>query len=160
MDMLWVILVGLAAGFIGGLLGVGGGILFVPAFIYLLRDRIPSTQMAIGTSLAVVMAVAIAGTIQHHMGGRINWRIVPCVAIFAIIGSTLGARVSGILGGIVLRRIFAVLLVIVAVKMFFSKPNAPAPGSSEAIGGPSAAETPGSTTPAPAEPGNPPPEPN
>lgn len=123
MDILWVIVVGLVAGFLGGLLGVGGGILMVPAFLYLLRDRIPSIHVAVGTSMAVIVAVSIAGTIGHARGGRVNWSIVPYVAVFAVVGSYVGASLTSHVSRMVLRRLFAILLLVVAAKMIFSKPD-------------------------------------
>lgn len=144
MDILSVMLVGLAAGFLGGLLGIGGGVLLVPAFIFILRDRTPTIHVAVGTSMAVIIAISVAGTIEHALSGRVNWAIVPYVAVFAIIGSFLGAHVSGLIGRLALRRLFALLLVVVAAKMFFSKPpevhgRAAASQASEQPAGPASA---------------------
>jgi uncharacterized membrane protein YfcA len=117
-----MILVGLAAGFLGGMFGVGGGILFVPAFLFLLKDRIPSVHVAVGTSMAIIVANSIAGTIAHAINGRVNWQVAVWVAVFAVIGGFLGANVSGLVGKTTLQRLFAILLILVAAKMFFTKP--------------------------------------
>lgn len=122
-EIISMIGVGLAAGFIGGLLGVGGGVLMVPAFLYLLHDRIPDMKIAVGTSMAVIIATSIAATIKHHTGGRVNWQVVPWVAAAAIIGAYLGAWVTGGTKPLMLRRLFAILLMVVALKMFFSNPD-------------------------------------
>jgi len=129
MSLLIVVVVGLAAGFLGGLLGVGGGILLVPAFLFFLRDQITDMKMAVGTSMAVIVAVAVIGTIEHARGGRVNWRIVPVVAAFAMIGSYTGARLTSYIATAWLRRIFALLLIAVALKMFFTtdRKESPAP---------------------------------
>jgi len=131
METLLILLVGLAAGFLGGMFGVGGGILFVPAFLFFLKDRIPDIHMAVGTSMAVIVANSLAGTIIHAINGRVNWQVVAYIAVFAVIGGLVGANVSGLVGKTALQRLFAILLVLVAVKMFFSTPAEPA-GSSHA----------------------------
>jgi len=123
MDVLTIVVVTLSAGFLGGLLGVGGGILMVPAFLLLLKDRIPSVHMAVGTSMAIIVVNAMAGTIQHWMGGRINWLVVAYGAAFAVIGGSAGAYVSGLVPTAPLQRLFAILLIAVALNMFFSKPK-------------------------------------
>jgi len=125
MELLVMIALGLGAGFLGGMFGVGGGILFVPAFVYFLKGRIPDIHMAIGTSLAIIVANSIAGTIGHAINGRVNWYVAGSVAVFAVIGGFVGATVSGYVAKPVLQRLFAVLLVIVAAKLFFSKPVQP-----------------------------------
>jgi hypothetical protein len=122
MDTFVMILVGLAAGFLGGMFGVGGGILFVPAFLFLLKDRIPSVHVAVGTSMAIIVANSIAGTIPHAINGRVNWQVAAWVAVFAVIGGFVGANVSGFVSKTTLQRLFAILLVLVAAKMFFTKP--------------------------------------
>jgi len=122
MEILVMILVGLAAGFLGGMFGVGGGILMVPAFLFILRDRIPGIHVAVGTSMAVIVANAIAGTVGHALHGRVNWQVAAWVAGFAVIGGFVGANVSGLVAKATLQRLFAIFLVVVAAKMFFSKP--------------------------------------
>src|SRR5450756_2160689 len=88
----WIILlIGLGAGFLSGLLGVGGGILLLPGFIYLLRLPI---KKAFGTSLAVITVLAIPGTIVHALLGHISGWLFLYLAIGVIPGAYLGARVS------------------------------------------------------------------
>jgi len=127
MDVFAIVLVGFVAGFLGGLLGVGGGILLVPAFLFFLKDRIPDIHVAVGTSMAVIVVNALAGTVQHAWAGRVNWQIVAYLAAVAVIGGSLGGYVSGHVNKVLLQRLFAVLLMAVALKMFFSKPGEAAP---------------------------------
>ena len=88
----WIILaIGLGAGFLSGLLGVGGGILLLPGFIYLLRLPI---KKAFGTSLAVITVLAVPGTIVHAFLGHISWWLFLYLSIGVIPGAYLGARVS------------------------------------------------------------------
>jgi len=125
MDVFVLVLVGLVAGFLGGLLGVGGGILLVPAFLFFLKNRIPDIHVAVGTSMAVIVVNSVAGTIQHAWGGRVNWQVVAYLAVVAVIGGSLGGYVSGHVNKVLLQRLFAILLIAVALKMFFSKPAEP-----------------------------------
>ena len=86
-----ILLIGLGAGFLSGLLGVGGGILLLPGYIYLLRLPI---KKAFGTSLAVITILAIPGTVIHALLGHISWSLFLYLAIGVIPGAYLGARVS------------------------------------------------------------------
>ena len=82
---------GLGGGFFSGLLGIGGGIVMVPAFLYVLRVPI---KQAFGTSLAVITVVAIPGTIVHGLLGHISWPLFLYLIIGVIPGAYLGARLA------------------------------------------------------------------
>jgi uncharacterized membrane protein YfcA len=83
--------VGLAAGFISGLLGVGGGIVMVPAFTTLLGMPL---KRALGTSLLVIAVLVVPGTLVHWALGHIDWAIFLVVAIGVVPGARLGARIA------------------------------------------------------------------
>lgn len=83
--------VGLAGGFFSGLLGIGGGIVMVPAFLYVLRVPI---KRAFGTSLAVITIIAIPGTIVHSVLGHISWSLFLYLIIGVIPGAYLGAKLA------------------------------------------------------------------
>lgn len=83
--------VGLGSGFFSGLLGIGGGIVMVPAFLYILRMPI---KTAFGTSLAVITFIAIPGTIVHSFLGHISWSLCLYVIIGVIPGAYLGAKLA------------------------------------------------------------------
>ena len=108
--------VGLAVGVISGLLGIGGGVLMVPAIVYIWSR---SMQIAVGTSLAVMIPGAIAGVLRHHFSfGNVDFRLAGLLAIGAIVGSyAIGAPLAEYLPGAVLKKIFGVLLVIVGLRM-------------------------------------------
>ena len=108
--------VGLAVGIVSGLLGIGGGVLMVPAIVYIWGQ---SMQMAVGTSLAVMIPGAIAGVMRHHFSyGNVDFRLAGALAIGAIVGSyAIGAPLAEYLPGPVLKKIFGVLLVIVGLRM-------------------------------------------
>lgn len=97
-----------AVGVLAGYMGVGGGILAVPVFTIVLGM---TQQMAQGTSLAVIVATAPAGAIEHHRHGNVVWRLVPWLAIGAAIGGPLAAAFAQALPHTLLVRTFAVFLI-------------------------------------------------
>ena len=108
--------ISLLAGILSGLLGIGGGLILVPLFHYLLKMNM---HAAIGTSLAIIVPTALIGAFRHASGDFVDWRIFVFSTVFAIIGGFLGAGISMNLDVVLLRKIFAVFLVLIAIKMFF-----------------------------------------
>ncbi len=118
--MIWIYLViGLAAGVLSGLFGVGGGVLIVPALVFL--ARMPMV-MATGTSLgALVIPVGIAiGAWEYHRRGNVNVTAALLIALGLAIGAWFGAQLAQTLSPVQLKRGFAVFLVLVAVRMWMS----------------------------------------
>jgi len=119
-DTWWVlILIGLGAGIIGGALGVGGGIIFVPALVILLLIPQKSAQ---GISLAVMVPMAFLGAIRYWRNPEviIDMNIVIMLAIGALVGVLVGTELAKHLPVYWLRKMFAVFIVIVAARMFFT----------------------------------------
>jgi uncharacterized membrane protein YfcA len=83
--------IGALSGLLSGLLGIGGGVVMVPAFNEVARMPL---KMAIATSLACVGIFAIPGTITHAALGDINWRFALWLAVGVIPGARLGARLA------------------------------------------------------------------
>lgn len=83
--------IGLGAGFVSGLLGVGGGILMVPAFTILLGMPL---KRALGTSLLVIAVLVIPGTLVHWALGNIDWAIFLALTLGVVPGARLGARLA------------------------------------------------------------------
>jgi len=112
-----LLIIGVVAGMLGGLVGIGGGIIIVPALIYFLGR----TQMeAQGISLALIMfPVGILGVMQYYKQGHVDFSIVLVLAIGFIVGSFLGSKIAMDLPQDNIRKLFACLLIIVAVKMLF-----------------------------------------
>jgi uncharacterized protein len=108
---------GLAIGLLAGFMGVGGGIIAVPAFALLFGMDQPTAQ---GTSLAVILVTAPAGAIQHHRQGTVAWRWVPPAALGAIVTAPIGARIANRLPHAILARAFAVFLIAVASQIAFT----------------------------------------
>ena len=108
-------LICLFAGIMSGLLGVGGGLVLVPLFYYLLKMDL---HVAIGTSLALIVPTALVGALRYASGNYIDWRIFAFSFLFTVVGGLLGASFSMQLDVDFLRKMFAVFLVLVALKMF------------------------------------------
>jgi uncharacterized protein len=115
------ITLGLGAGVLAGMFGIGGGIVIVPALILL--AHMPAT-MATGTSLgALLLPVGALGAWEYWRHGHLNVRAALFIAIGLFIGAWFGARFAIQLPPQVLRRAFAVFLVIVAVRLWVRGPG-------------------------------------
>lgn len=100
-------LLGLGVGLLSGFMGVGGGILAVPAFVLILGM---SQQAAQGTSLAVILIAAPAGALEHSRRGNVAWRWVPMLALGAILGAPAASWLAQRLPHATLTRAFAIFL--------------------------------------------------
>ncbi|MBM3501026.1 MAG: sulfite exporter TauE/SafE family protein [Armatimonadetes bacterium] len=107
--------VGVAAGTIAGLFGVGGGILMVPILVLLFgREQ----HMAQGTSLAVMLPLSIAGMARYAAKGNVEWMAAVPLAVGAVIGITfLGTPFAHALEGSMLRKLFGVLMMLTGLQM-------------------------------------------
>jgi uncharacterized membrane protein YfcA len=105
------LVIGLAGGVIAGLMGVGGGVLFVPGLVLFLGL---SQQQAEATSLLAIVPVAIVGALSHDRRGNVRRREGLLVGLFALAGASAGVVLANSLSAGVLRIAFAVLLVVVA----------------------------------------------
>jgi len=113
-------LIGIAAGMLSGFLGVGGGIIIVPMLMLLMGL---SQHQAQGTSIAAIMLlpVGILSVINYYKAGNVNFAYSAVVAVFFVGGSYLSSKwVQGIEPGI-LKKVFAGIMILVALRMIFSK---------------------------------------
>ena len=111
--------IGLGAGVLAGMFGIGGGIVIVPALILLAKFP-PHT--ATGTSLAIfLLPIGLLGAYTYYKEGHV--RVVPAllIALGVFLGSYFGARIAQQLSPIVLKRGFSLLLVAVAARMWFQR---------------------------------------
>lgn len=112
-----VVLIGLAAGTLSGLVGVGGGLIIVPSLVFFLGF---SQQSAQGTSLGLILLpVGILGVLQYYKQGHVDLKVVWLLAIGFVIGNLLGSKVALSLPQDVVKKIFACFMIIVAIKMLF-----------------------------------------
>lgn len=116
MTFFWTVLIGVFGGITSGLFGVGGGLLFVPLLVIFLKFDV---HTAVGTSLAVIVPTAIAALFRHGGAGRVDWQMALVISVFAVIGAWLGAGLCVRLNSLVLQRLFAVLMIAAAVRLFF-----------------------------------------
>jgi uncharacterized membrane protein YfcA len=135
MEVSEAIAVGVAAGLVAGLLGVGGGILFVPALVFI---RGLSQVEAEATSLLAIVPVALVGAWRQHGYGNVRLREGVTVGALAIPGAALGVTVANVLPERTLELAFAALLVAIAVQLVTRTLRSPAEG-------PAAAEEPAET---------------
>lgn len=112
-----IITIGIAAGILSGLVGVGGGIIIVPALVYLIGF---SQKTAQGTSLAMIMLpVGILGVLQYYKQGHVDVKVVGLLAVGFILGSLFGSKIALSISQESLKKAFAVLMILIAVKMLF-----------------------------------------
>jgi uncharacterized membrane protein YfcA len=113
---------GLIAGVLAGLLGVGGGLVMVPVLIVLFRLQGMSEavimHVAIGTSLAVIIATAVSSIRAHHKRGAVLWPQVARLTPGLVLGSLFGAGIADSLDTAWLQRVFGVFAILVSVQMF------------------------------------------
>jgi uncharacterized protein len=107
------VLLGLAAGVLAGMFGVGGGILFVPTLVALGLGQLEAQ----GTSLLAILPTVLAGTWNQRRYGNLRARIALAVGVASILGVEIGARVVTELPEATLRKLFAVLLFGVAAQL-------------------------------------------
>jgi len=112
MGLSFDLLLGAAIGLLSGFMGVGGGILAVPAFTLVLGM---AQQAAQGTSLAVILVTGPAGALEHSRHGNVAWRLVPALATGAVAGAPLSSWLAQGLTHEVLVRAFALFLLANAV---------------------------------------------
>ena len=114
--MEWIVelVIGIVGGVASGLLGIGGGAIFVPAMVLLLDT---SQHVAQGVSLAVIVVTAASGTLVNHRLGNIDTRAVlwvtPGAMMFGFIGGAIATQTSEV----ILQRIFAVVLMSLSIRL-------------------------------------------
>jgi uncharacterized membrane protein YfcA len=115
MTYLPLLTIGLVAGVLAGMFGIGGGLVIVPALLFFMRM---SEVDAIGTSLAALIPpVGLLGAIEYYRTGHSNLKYALVVAAGLFLGSYFGARIILSLPPLLIRRIYAIFLVVAAVRM-------------------------------------------
>ena len=114
MEVLAAIVIGLLAGALGGLFGVGGGLIFVPALVLLFDFGQVEAE---ATSLLAIIPVVLAGTWRQHLYGNVRWRPALVIGLTAVAGVELGVLTAKSLPEETLQRLFAVLLLVVAAQL-------------------------------------------
>ena len=112
-----LVVVGLLAGILSGLVGLGGGVIIVPALVFLLGF---SQHQATGTSLGILLLPAgIFAVINYYQKGLIDVRVVLLIFVGFLAGGWLGSKISLSINETVLKKVFAIVLVLIAGKVLF-----------------------------------------
>ncbi|WP_446898585.1 sulfite exporter TauE/SafE family protein [Clostridium sp. LBM24168] len=113
------IVIGSIAGILSGMFGIGGGVIIVPALIYLCGFGQLKAQ---GTSLAILLPpVGILAFMDYYKKGHVNLQAGILMCIFLIIGSIFGAKIAHIIPLAILKKSFGLLMILISLKMIFSK---------------------------------------
>ena len=111
--------IGIITGVMAGMLGIGGAIIMIPALVYFMGF---SQQMAQGTSLAVMLPpIGILATYNYYKAGHVDIKFALILAVAFLIGSYFGSKYALTLPQATLKKIFGILLLLVAAKMLFTK---------------------------------------
>ena len=119
-DYIKFIIIGLAAGLLSGLFGVGGGTVIVPLLVTLLSFN---QRLAAGTSLAAIVPTASVGVISYAVSGSVAWIPALMLAVGAVIGAQIGTYLLPRISQTTLKWCFVVFLAIVIVNLFFVIPS-------------------------------------
>src|SRR5687767_6074920 len=118
--MLGAAAVGLVAGFLSGLFGVGGGALIVPGLVFLLSM---DQRRAHGTSLAAIIPIAAAGVVGFALEGSVDWPAAGLLSLGAVAGAVGGTEILQRLRTRTLRLTFAGLLALTALRLLLAAPE-------------------------------------
>lgn len=119
MTVLILIIIGLVAGFLGGMVGLGGAIILIPALVlFLAMDQ----RMAQGTTVAIMLPpIGLFSAYNYYKAGYVNIRYALVIAIVFMLGAYLGSKLALNVPVATLKKIFAVVLALISVKMIFAK---------------------------------------
>jgi uncharacterized membrane protein YfcA len=116
-----LIVIGLLGGMLSGMFGIGGGVIMVPLMVFLLSF---TQHQAQGTSLAVLsFPVAFVAAYNYYNSGEnvVDWKFAVIIAFSFVIGGYLGSKLAISINQTLLKKLFSLLLLVAAIKMFFSK---------------------------------------
>ena len=117
--ILILLIIGVAAGALSGLLGIGGGIILIPALVFFMGL---GQQTAQGTSLAMMLPpIGILAAYNYYKAGQVNIKFALILAVAFIAGSYFGSKVAVSISPILMKKIFGVILLLVAIKMLLFK---------------------------------------
>ncbi len=126
--MLFAPILGLLAGFLSGLLGIGGGIVIVPTLIYVLPPLLPDVTeqnvalVAIATSLATIIVTAFSSARSHYNNGNVDIKFTTPIVLAVAITAFVAPYIAEVIGGQSLTIVLASLLMLVAFQMLLTKP--------------------------------------
>lgn len=114
-----LILIGLVAGVFSGLIGIGGALIIIPALIFILHMDQYSAQ---GTSLAIMLPpIGLLAAYNYYKAGALNLQYALIIAAAFFVGGYLGSKIALSIPLEALRKIFAIVLIVIAIKILWSK---------------------------------------
>ncbi len=120
-----LLVIGGFAGVLAGLLGVGGGIVLVPAFFYAFQtlgyDGPQLMQMCLATSLATIIVTSVRSVLSHNKKGAVDWAILRSWTPGIVVGAVLGVLVASNLRSTALQAIFGCLAIVIGLYMLFGR---------------------------------------
>jgi uncharacterized membrane protein YfcA len=115
--IIMLILIGLASGTLAGLVGVGGGVIIIPALVYILGFTQKEAQ---GTSLGILLLpVGILAVVNYYKQGYIDIKAVLIISLAFVVGGFFGSKLALSVSQDILRKAFGTLLLVLAIKMLF-----------------------------------------
>ncbi len=112
-----LVMIGISAGLLSGMFGVGGGLIIVPALVFLLGMTQHGAQ---GTSLGLMLLpIGILGAYNYYATGNLNIKYGLIIALTFVLGAYFGSKISLAIDHILLKRIFGGLMLVIALKMIF-----------------------------------------
>lgn len=119
MPVLLYVVLGMVAGTLSGLIGIGGGVIIVPALVFLFKF---SQHQAQGTTLALLVPpIGFLGALIYYRHGYVDLRVAAYVCAGFLLGGLLGAKAATALPNVVLERVFGFAMLLIAVKMIFAR---------------------------------------
>jgi len=123
--LLTLLAVGAVGGFLSGLLGVGGGIIFVPALYFILTSFVPEAghvmHVAIGTSTALILVTSASSAYWHNKKGAVDFAIVKSWSLSIVLGVVVGTYLASAVNGHFLKQLFSGLMLLICIYMALSK---------------------------------------
>lgn len=118
-EIIVLLIVGVLAGFLSGLVGVGGGLIIVPALVYFLSF---SQQQAQGTSLLLLLLpTGVFAVMNYYKAGYVDWKAALIIASTFLVGGFLGSKAAIALDQNIVKKIFACFMILMGVKMLIWK---------------------------------------
>ena len=123
---LWCLLMGAVVGLLAGLLGIGGGLIMVPALVYLFMHQLGlslsfAMPMAIATSLSTIIFTGFSASISHYKLGNLNRFVLLYSGLGIAVGAIIGAQLATLIPGQWLKKLFAMLVLVIVLYMLFGK---------------------------------------
>ena len=119
LSVIGYLILGVLAGVLSGLIGIGGGILIVPVLVYMFGF---SQHMAQGTTLALMIPpIGILAVLEYYRAGNVDVKVAALICLGFVIGGYVGAKIAIGVPDAVLKKIFGVILMLVSIRMVFWK---------------------------------------